>query len=264
MSISVRKSFFFLGNSTLLLSLVLIGASRTLCLGAASPAATRLWFDKPANGFQQSLPLGNGRLAAMILGGINEERIVLNESSVWSGSPQDADRPEAYKSLPEIRRLLLEGKNVEAEKLVNANFTCQGEGSGHGNGANVPFGCYQVLGNLHLRFAGEPAAGKPRCTSGHHAYFETQEVEFSSDGDPATKWCVVHEGRPVQWEIDAGKEVRPRGYSFVSADDVPERDPRNWKLEGSTDGAHWRLLDERKDLPVLEQRHLRKDYKIQN
>ena len=84
----------------------------------------------------------------MMFGGVDEERIVLNESSVWSGSPQDADRPEAYKVLPEIQKLLLAGKNPEAEALVNANFTCQGPGSGGGQ-----YGCYQVLGTtLHLSF----------------------------------------------------------------------------------------------------------------
>src|SRR5438445_3189918 len=83
----------------------------------------------------------------MMFGGVNEERIVLNESSVWSGSPQDADRPDACKVLPEIEKLLLAGKNPEAEALVNANFTCKGPGSGGGQ-----YGCYQVLGNLHLSF----------------------------------------------------------------------------------------------------------------
>ena len=121
---------------------------------AAADSTTTLWFDKPATRFQQSLPLGNGRIGAMIFGGVAEERIVLNESSVWSGSREDADRPDAHQVLPEIRRLLLEGNNVEAERLVNANFTCQGQGSGHGRGANVPFGCYQTLGNLRLKFGG--------------------------------------------------------------------------------------------------------------
>jgi len=83
----------------------------------------------------------------MMFGGVADERIVLNESSVWSGSRQDADRPDAHKVLPEIRRLLLEGKNVEAETLVNANFTCQGPGSG-----GAQYGCYQTLGNLRLHF----------------------------------------------------------------------------------------------------------------
>ncbi len=94
--------------------------------------------------------MGNGRLGAMMFGGVDEERIVLNESSVWSGSRQDADRPDAYKVLPEIQKLLLAGKNTEAEALVNTNFTCQGPGS-----AGAQYGCYQVLGNLHLTFHGD-------------------------------------------------------------------------------------------------------------
>jgi alpha-L-fucosidase 2 len=114
------------------------------------PSDTTIWFEAPASNFTESSPLGNGRLGAMMFGGVDEERIVLNESSVWSGSRQDADRPEAYKVLPEIQRLLLEGKNSEAEALVNANFTCKGPGSGGGQ-----YGCYQVLGNLHLSFLGD-------------------------------------------------------------------------------------------------------------
>ncbi|MDX1934934.1 MAG: glycoside hydrolase family 95 protein [Capsulimonadales bacterium] len=116
------------------------------------PASALLWYEEPATRFFESLPLGNGRLGAMVFGGVEEERIILNENSVWSGSPDDGDRPEAHRALPEIRRLLLENRHREAEALVNRTFTCQGKGSGHGNGANVPFGCYQVLGTLHLRF----------------------------------------------------------------------------------------------------------------
>src|SRR5579863_3548378 len=113
------------------------------------PPETTIWFDAPANDFTSSSPMGNGRLGAMMFGGVDEERIVLNESSMWSGSSQDADRPDAYKALPEIRKLLLQGRNTEAEALVNANFTCQGPGSG-----GAQYGCYQVLGNLHLSFTG--------------------------------------------------------------------------------------------------------------
>jgi len=119
----------------------------------AEPGAERLiWFDTPATHFTQSCPLGNGRLGAMVFGGVDEERVVLNESSMWSGSPQDSDRPDAAASLPEIRRLLLAGRNVEAEKLINDHFTCAGAGSHWGGGANVPYGCYQLLGNLRVKF----------------------------------------------------------------------------------------------------------------
>jgi alpha-L-fucosidase 2 len=113
----------------------------------------RLWFDTPASHFTASCPLGNGRLGAMLFGGVDEERLILNESGMWSGSTQDADRPNAAAVLPEIRRLLLAGKNPEAEKLVDANFTCAGPGSGRGGGANNQYGAYQTLGTLRLNFA---------------------------------------------------------------------------------------------------------------
>src|SRR5262245_45958167 len=124
------------GSATGLLQLVFI----TLLLGGVAPGvadpSTVLWFVTPASKFEQSLVLGNGRLGAMVFGGIEDERIILNESSLWSGSPDDNDRADAYKARPEIRRLLAEGKNVEAADLVMKNFTCKGAGSGEGNGAN--------------------------------------------------------------------------------------------------------------------------------
>lgn len=129
-----------------------------LAAGPSASAADRIIrLDAPATVFTESSPLGNGRLGAMLFGGIAEERIVLNESGMWSGSPQDADRTDAGEALPEIRRLLLEGRNAEAEKLVNERFTCAGRGSGFGNGAKVPYGSYQVLGNLRLKFLQEGA-----------------------------------------------------------------------------------------------------------
>jgi alpha-L-fucosidase 2 len=124
-------------------------ASFTAC--GFSPDLT-LWLDQPAKAFTESLPLGNGRLGAMDLGGVENERVVLNEDSLWSGSEQNADRTNAAAALPEIRRLLLEGKNHEAEALVNRTFTCAGRGSGNGRGGNLPYGSYQVLGDLRLKF----------------------------------------------------------------------------------------------------------------
>ena len=229
----------------------------------AAESTTTLWFDKPAASFHQSLPLGNGRIGAMVFGGVDEERIVLNESSVWSGSREDADQPDAHKALPVIRRLLLEGKNVEAEALVNKNFTCQGPGSGHGSGANVPFGCYQTLGNLRLKFGSSQSRPVLHCASGHRAWSSNQEVEFSADGNKDTKWCVIHEGRPVVWQFDLGTESAcPSAYRLTSAEDVPGRDPRTWKLEGSADGKAWTLLDEHHDDPVFAKRNETKTYKI--
>ncbi|MEI6423230.1 MAG: glycoside hydrolase family 95 protein, partial [Lentisphaerota bacterium] len=117
----------------------------------------RLWFKEPAKTFMESFPVGNGRLGGMLFGGVDEERIVLNESTVWSGGPQDADRKDAHRNLPEIRRLLAEGKNVEAEELVNKTFICQGLGSNFAKGKEAPFGCYQTLGDLRISC---PATGQ--------------------------------------------------------------------------------------------------------
>lgn len=137
----------------------LLGAL-VLFISVAPAAEHVIRLDAPATVFTESSPLGNGRLGAMLFGGVTEERIVLNESGMWSGSPQEADRTDAAAALPEIRRLLLEGKNAEAEKLVNESFTCAGKGSGRGRGANHPYGSYQVLGDLNLKFV-HAGVGKP-------------------------------------------------------------------------------------------------------
>ncbi len=115
-----------------------------------SAGPLRLWFDTPASVWEETLPLGNGRIGAMPDGGISRETIVLNDITLWSGSAQDADNPSAAGYLPEIRRLLLRGKNDEAQDLVYKTFVCKGKGSGQGNGANVPYGCFQMLGNLTI------------------------------------------------------------------------------------------------------------------
>jgi alpha-L-fucosidase 2 len=165
-----------------------------LCTNGQTEAAstdTTVWFDTPGKDFSESCPLGNGRIGAMLFGGVNEERIVLNESSVWSGSKQDSDREGAAKVLPEIRHLLLEGKNVEAERLVNENFTCKGPGSGQAKGAKLPFGCYQVLGNLRLLFPG----ATNKSVTNYRRELELTEavarVQFTQDGVTFTREAFV-------------------------------------------------------------------------
>ncbi|QNL49566.1 glycoside hydrolase family 95 protein [Olivibacter sp. SDN3] len=105
-----------------------------------------IYFDRPAAQWEETLPLGNGRLGMTPDGGIEDELIVLNDITLWSGAPQDANNYEAHKRLPEIRKLINEGRNDEAQALVDKDFICLGEGS-----VNVPFGCFQMLGNLRLK-----------------------------------------------------------------------------------------------------------------
>jgi alpha-L-fucosidase 2 len=102
--------------------------------------------------WEETFPLGNGRIGLMPDGGVETETFVLNEISLWSGNPQDANNPEAKKSLPEIRRLLFDGRADEAQKLMYKTFVCGGVGSGFGNGVDVPYGSYQTVGNLRIDY----------------------------------------------------------------------------------------------------------------
>lgn len=113
---------------------------------------TVLWYRTPARNWNEALPVGNGRLGAMIFGGVTTERLQLNEDSLWSGAPQDADNPAALAALPKIRELLFAGRYTEAEQLANQSLICLGRGSGRGRGARAPYGCYQTLGDLQLEF----------------------------------------------------------------------------------------------------------------
>jgi alpha-L-fucosidase 2 len=131
----------------------LLGAALLAGAATSQSADWAVWSDEPAQHFTEAAPIGNGRLGALVFGGTRSERIVLSEGTLWSGSVQDPDRPEAHRALPEILALLRAGKNAEAEALVNEHFTCAGAGSGHGNGKDVPFGCFQTLGELRLDFA---------------------------------------------------------------------------------------------------------------
>lgn len=107
---------------------------------------------QPAQIWEECFPLGNGHLGMMPDGGIDKESIVLNDITLWSGAPSDDSNPLALESLPEIQRLLKEGKNDEAQNLMYETFVCGGAGSGHGQGAKVPFGCYQTLGNMTIAY----------------------------------------------------------------------------------------------------------------
>lgn len=82
------------------------------------PAPSIIWFDREASIWEEALPIGNGRLGGMIFGKARDERIGLNEDSVWYGGPRDRNNPDAAKHLPDIRRLLREGRLKEAHELA--------------------------------------------------------------------------------------------------------------------------------------------------
>src|SRR5262245_52135186 len=76
----------------------------------------KLWYNKPSAKWTDALPIGNGRLGAMIFGGVEQDRIQFNEETLWTGYPRDYNRKGSYKYLSQIRQLLFEGKQKEAEQ----------------------------------------------------------------------------------------------------------------------------------------------------
>jgi alpha-L-fucosidase 2 len=132
--------------------LLVLLLSPALPVRASTPPT--LWYRQPAQKWTEALPVGNGRLGAMVFGGTVSERLQLNEDSVWSGGPEDANNPVALAALPEIRRLLQAGKFEEADRLASRTLICRGAGSGSGSGSGVPYGSYQTLGDLRLDFDG--------------------------------------------------------------------------------------------------------------
>ena len=125
---------------------VLVIATSLLCAQCTHfgvHANDTLWYDRPANIWEEYLPLGNGRLGMMPQGGIATDNIVLNEISMWSGSEADYSNPMASKSLPQIRQLLFEDKNAEAQGLMYQTFVPKKE-------SWSAYGSYQILANMQL------------------------------------------------------------------------------------------------------------------
>ncbi len=163
------------------------------------PRELKLWYTAPARMWEEALPLGNGRLGAMPDGGVFRENITLNDITMWSGSFDETCNPGASRFLPEIRKLLLEGKNDRAQQLMYRHFACGGQGSAFGNGADAPYGSFQLLGNMHL-----------------HYFFED-----SSSADYSDYQRGLSLNRAVAWTTFKKGNVKYRREYFVShTDDV--------------------------------------------
>ena len=136
------------------LYVILIALVLFSCHNFASPKQElMLLYNSPAKIWEETLPLGNGRIGMMPDGGVDNEHIVLNDISMWSGSEDStALNPEAINYLPKIQELLLSGKNAEAQSLMYEHFRCGGQGSAFGNGKDAPYGCFQMLGDLNIQY----------------------------------------------------------------------------------------------------------------
>lgn len=100
-----------------------------------------LWYSRPAKEWVEALPVGNSRMGAMIYGGIDKERIQLNDETFWAGSPHSNNNPEGREHLEEIRKLIFDGKENEAEKLIDKYYLTPHHGMS-----------YLTLGELTIDF----------------------------------------------------------------------------------------------------------------
>jgi alpha-L-fucosidase 2 len=124
------------------------GSGRVAQGGSSEAPDLRLWYRQPAANWNEALPIGNGRLGAMVFGGVETERLQLNEDTVWAGEKRDRQNPAGPAAVPEIRRLLFAGKAVEAEALADKALI--------GIPRRMP--PYQPLGDLGIAFTGSAGA----------------------------------------------------------------------------------------------------------
>lgn len=145
------KTYFKLSsmNFTPLRVLVVIGLYGTFLFGTSSygqvPNQLKLWYNKPVTDavWEQALPIGNGRLGAMVYGIPHREELQLNEETIYAGGPYRNDNEKALEALPQIRQWIFDGKTGEADKLINQTFFTKTHG--------MPF---QTAGSVLINFKG--------------------------------------------------------------------------------------------------------------
>jgi len=137
-----RQALKAIGATTLTCPLLANAQTEMAMMAPLSPLT--LWYRKPATEWTEALAIGNGRLGAMVFGGIAKDQLQLNEDTLWSGGPYNPVNPDARAALPEVRSLIAQGRYAEAEALVNAKMM----------GKPVRQMSYQTLGDLWLEFPG--------------------------------------------------------------------------------------------------------------
>ena len=172
----------------------------------------RLWYRQPAEGWNQALPVGNGRLGAMVYGHTADETIQLNEETLWSGGPYDPVVPGAWRALPEIRRLLFSGDIAAAHDLFGRSMM----------GRPYEQMKYQPLGNLHLTFPGHQRATDYRRELDLDA--AVARVEYTVDGTRFVR--EIFSSAPDQVIVIRITASTPGAVSFTAA------------LEGARNQAH--------------------------
>lgn len=108
----------------------------------SNPGEMKLWYNKPASNWNEALPIGNGRIGAMVFGSPRQERLQLNEETVWAGGPNNNIKADAKEVIPKLRELLFAGKYKEAQELADKEMEPWGN-------SGMP---YQLVGDLLIDF----------------------------------------------------------------------------------------------------------------
>ncbi|WLW50246.1 glycosyl hydrolase family 95 catalytic domain-containing protein [Streptomyces sp. YU58] len=235
-----RRSVLKLGGALALAPLItqLAGgtpAGSAFAATSAASAAVRwptlsrkaLKYSVPALDWQsQALPIGNGRLGAMLFADPDQERIQFNEQSLWGG-------------------------------VINYDNALAGKPDSAFDTSMTGFGSYRNFGDVVVTFADRAQVTAP---GGPYRTSSSEGVEKSYDGNASTKWCIEGPGSRVQWQVELPEPVAVASYRLTSANDVPQRDPQEWTLSGSADGADWTTLDSRTLAAPFESRFQTKEF----
>ena len=162
--------------------------------------STLLWYKQPAAQWDHAMPIGNGRLGAMVFGGVNRERIQLNENTLWMGGRQERDNPDALKHLPEVRRLLFAGAPQEAYALAERWMM----------GRPSRLQSYQTLGDLRLTFDHEEAISEYR----RELDLDTATVRVSYKAGNVQIVREIFASHPDQAVVLRVSADRPGGATF--------------------------------------------------
>ncbi|MFI6369530.1 glycosyl hydrolase family 95 catalytic domain-containing protein [Streptomyces sp. NPDC050546] len=212
-----------------------VGQAVAAGAGAASaarwPTLSReaLTYSAPALDWQsQALPIGNGRLGAMLFADPHEERVQFNEQSLWGG-------------------------------VNNYDNALAGKPDSDFDTGMTGFGSYRNFGEFAVTFAPR-ASPKVTAPGGPYSSSASEGVDKTYDGDSSTKWCIDGPGSKVRWQVELPEPVVVASYRLTSANDVPQRDPQEWTFSGSADGVTWTPLDSRTLEAPFESRFQTKEF----
>ena len=249
----------------------------TASIAAGSETELKTWYTSPAADWEsEATPLGNGFIGAMVFGGVDSDRIQVNEHTLWSGGPganpdydggHAGDSTTVKNALQQVRQQL---QNEMTEFTNNKSAYIDGSGNivsnNYSNSSQINelinqlkgeknnFGTYQTLGNIYID---NPEFTDPVIDKADSTAEPVNGGEMASnlfDGSTGTKWYAGNSssGSNISWPVTVtwnySGEYKFNNYSVSSANDMEGRDPDSWKLYGSNDGRNYVLIDSKNNV----------------